>query len=97
DSDEGIKELGSQPARSKKTTKNSAAKTLDSANKRKRKTKESSKSEVIEESHETEKDSDEKTRGWNKQRRGKTSSRGHSSATTKVATPPRRGRSRTMT
>ncbi|GKB27917.1 protein RCC2 [Tanacetum coccineum] len=94
DSDE---ELGSQPARSKKTTRNSAAKTSDSANKRKRKTKESSESEVIEESHETENDSDEKTRGRNKQRRGKTSSRGHSSATTKVATPPRRGRSRTKT
>ncbi|GKA11982.1 protein RCC2 [Tanacetum coccineum] len=97
DSDEGIKEPGSQPARSKKTTRNSAAKTSDSANKRKRKTKESSESEVIEESHETENDSDEKTRGRNKQRRGKTSSRGHSSATTKVATPPRRGRSRTKT
>nr|GEW43255.1 protein RCC2 homolog [Tanacetum cinerariifolium] len=69
----------------------------DNANKRKRKAKESSESEVIEESHETENDSDEKTRGRNKQRRDKTSSRGRSSATTKVATPPRRGRSRTKT
>ncbi|GKB09881.1 protein RCC2, partial [Tanacetum coccineum] len=97
DTDEGIKEPGSEPATSKKTKRNSTAKTLDNANKRKKKTKESSESEVIEESHETENDSEEKTSVRNKQRRGKTSSRGRSSATTKAATPPRRGRSRTKT
>ncbi|PWA37571.1 regulator of chromosome condensation (RCC1) family protein [Artemisia annua] len=86
-----------EPATSKKTTRNSAAKISDNANKRKKKTEESYESEVIEESHESENDSVEKTSGQNKQRRGKASSRGRSSAATKAATLARRGRSRTKT